>query len=182
MNKKVIISLIVAILIVIFGIGIYFIIDDINKDNPIQNSKNLSDNEINNINNTIIDEQKKVNEGDKEMPVLNIKIGNKNFTATLYDNETTRELIKQMPLTINMSELHGNEKYYYFSQSLPTNSERVGNIKNGDLMLYGADCLVLFYESFSTSYSYTRIGKIDNPSGLANAVGSGNVEVMFSID
>ncbi len=53
MNKKVIISLIVAILIVIFGIGIYFIIDDINKDNPIQNSKNLSDNEINNINNTI---------------------------------------------------------------------------------------------------------------------------------
>lgn len=137
-------------------------------------------------NNTIIgekqEEQKKVNEGDKEMPILNIKIGNKNFTATLYDNETTRELIKQMPLTINMSDLHGNEKYYYFNQSLPTNSKRVENIKNGDLMLYGSDCFVLFYESFRASYSYTKIGKIDNPSGLANAVGSGNVEVMFSID
>ncbi len=153
-----------------------------NRENNVEKTSVME----NNINNIIIDEkqeeQKKVNEGEKEMPILNIKIGNKNFTATLYDNETTRELIKQMPLTINMSELHGNEKYYYFNQSLPTNSKRVGNIKNGDLMLYGSDCFVLFYESFSTSYSYTRIGKIDNPSGLANAVGSENVEVMFSID
>lgn len=87
-----------------------------------------------------------------------------------------------MPLTINMSELHGNEKYYYFNQSLPTNSERIGNIENGDLMLYGSDCLVLFYESFSTSYTYTRLGKIDNPSGLSEAVGKGNVQVTFNIN
>lgn len=72
-----------------------------------------------------------------------------------------------------MSELHGNEKYYYFNKSLPTNSERVGRIENGDLMLYGSDCLVLFYESFSSGYSYTKLGKVDNPSELEDAVGSG---------
>ena len=80
-----------------------------------------------------------------------------------------------------MSELHGNEKYYYFNESLPTNSERIGNINTGDLMLYGSDCLVLFYKSFSTSYSYTRLGHIDNPQRLADAVGSGNITVTFEV-
>ena len=70
-----------------------------------------------------------------------------------------------------MDELNGNEKYYYMTSSLPTNSKRVGNIETGDIMLYGSDCLVIFYESFNTPYSYTRIGKIDNPSSLKGTVG-----------
>ena len=110
---------------------------------------------------------------------VNIIINGQNFSATLYDNQTTRELINMLPLTINMSELNGNEKYYYFKDNFTTSSERVGTIKSGDLMLYGSDCLVLFYDSFSTPYSYTRIGYIDNPEGLALAVGNGGVQVVF---
>ena len=146
--------------------------EDVNTNNEITNSIENTNEEINNSENI---------EGGEEEMKLNIKIGDNNFTATLEDNETTRELLNKLPLTINMSELHGNEKYYYFDESLPTNAERVRNINTGDLMLYGSDCLVLFYESFSTSYSYTRLGHIDNPEGLANAVGSGNVEVTFEI-
>lgn len=134
------------------------------------------------IENSDMQEQENIEEGDKEMPKLNIKIGEKNFTATLYDNETTRELIKQMPLTLNMSELNGNEKYYYMNQSLVANSERIGTIKKGDLMLYGSDCLVLFYESFSTSYSYTRLGYIDDPEAIEDVLGRGSVEVIFEIN
>jgi hypothetical protein len=70
-----------------------------------------------------------------------------------------------------MSELNNNEKYYNFSQRLPASSERVGSIKNGYIMLYGSDCLVLFYKSFSTSYSYARLGLVADPSGLASALG-----------
>ncbi len=78
-----------------------------------------------------------------------------------------------------MSELNGNEKYYYLSGSLPANSGRLPGIHTGDLMLYGDNCLVLFYESFSTSYSYTTIGYVENPDGLAAVLGSGDVQITF---
>lgn len=35
-------------------------------------------------------------------------------------------------------------------------------------MIYGNDCLVIFYKSFTSSYSYTKIGHIDNLSDLGN--------------
>lgn len=118
--------------------------------------------------------------GGAEMKI-HITAGNRTFTATLQDNPSTRVLATQFPLTLDMSELNGNEKYYYLSGNLPTASGRVGAISNGDLMLYGSNCLVLFYESFSTSYSYTRLGRIEDPSGLRNALGRGPVRVTFEI-
>lgn len=155
--------------------------DNLQMNHTAENMEsNASENQAQQIENNI--HMENINEGEEKMPTLNIKIGDKNFTATLYDNSTTRELIKKMPLSINMSELHGNEKYYYFNQNLPTNSERISRIESGDLMLYGTDCFVLFYKNFSTSYSYTRLGKIDNPSGLESAVGNGTIEITFSLN
>ena len=110
---------------------------------------------------------------------INIIIGSKTFTATLADSETGEAFAALLPLTVTMNELNGNEKYHYLSTSLPTATYRLGTIHAGDLMLYGNNCVVLFYETFNSSYSYTRIGAIDDPSGLASALGSGNVSVHF---
>ena len=110
---------------------------------------------------------------------INIIVGSKTFTATLADSETGEAFAALLPLTVTMNELNGNEKYHYLNSSLPTAAYQPGTIHSGDLMLYGNNCLVLFYETFNTSYSYTRIGAIDNPSGLAPALGSGDVSVRF---
>lgn len=111
---------------------------------------------------------------------INIIVGSKSFTATLADSETGEAFAALLPLTVTMNELNGNEKYHYLSSSLlPTAAYQPGTIHAGDLMLYGNNCVVLFYETFNTSYSYTRIGAIDNPSGLAEALGVGNVSVRF---
>lgn len=118
---------------------------------------------------------------DEEDNVLNIKItaGGRTFAASLYDSETAETFKALLPLTLDMSELNGNEKYYYLPDNLPTASSIPSEIHAGDIMLYGNSCLVLFYEGFSTSYSYTPIGIIDDPDGLAAALGSGSVRVTF---
>ena len=85
-----------------------------------------------------------------------------------------------LPLELDMSELNGNEKYYYLVTLLPSNPSRPGRIEAGDLMLYGSDCVVLFYQSFDTSYSYTRIGRLTNAEGIAEAAGTGSVTVTFA--
>lgn len=79
-----------------------------------------------------------------------------------------------------MQELNGNEKYHYFDSALPTNASRPTGIHTGDLMLYGNNCLVLFYEDHTTSYSYTPIGRLDDPTGLERVLGSGSADITFS--
>jgi len=117
-------------------------------------------------------------EGDK----MKVTIGSVVFTAILTDNATTAAFREMLPLTITMEELNANEKFYYFQDTLPSDASPGGNIQPGDLMLYGNNCLVLFYKGFSTSYSYTRIGSIENASGLADELGSGNTLVKFEMD
>ncbi len=113
---------------------------------------------------------------------IKIKVNSQTFTATLLDNNSAKAFKEMLPLTINMIELYSNEKYYDLPSGLPTNSSNCGAIKNGDLMLYGSKTLVLFYKNFSTSYSYTKLGTIDDITGLATALGSGNITVTFELE
>lgn len=117
----------------------------------------------------------------QEPTKIRITVGANSFVATLYDNETVKAFAALLPLTIKMNELNGNEKYHYLSENLPASPSNTSTIQNGDLMLYGSNCIVLFYETFNTSYSYTKIGTVDNPTGLKNALGQNNPTVTFEL-
>ena len=112
---------------------------------------------------------------------IKITVNNQVFSATLQDNPTTQQLMKMLPLDLMMTELNGNEKYHQFSgKSFPSNSSIVKNIHNGDLMLFGNNYLVIFYKDFiQSSYTYTPLGKIDNPKDLAKTLRRGNVKVKI---
>lgn len=128
---------------------------------------------------TIADQNNDVGNTNPSTSKMKITIGTAVFTATLYDNPSANAFKAKLPLTINMTELNGNEKYYDLPNGLPTNASAGENIKVGDLMLYGNNTLVLFYKHFNTSYSYTKLGYVDNPTELASALGKGNVVVKF---
>lgn len=111
---------------------------------------------------------------------LTIQINGKNFSAALEDNLSARAFAERLPLEVNMIELNGNEKYFYLDADLPSDSVSVERIHAGDLMLFGSNCVVLFYKDFATSYSYTRLGKLDNPADLTKTLGAGNVRIAFA--
>ena len=113
---------------------------------------------------------------------MKIKVGNHTFTAILYNNESADAFKSLLPMTVTMVELNQNEKYTDLSKDLPAKASNPGTIQTGDLMLYGSRTLVLFYKTFSTSYSYTKLGRIDDVKGLTGAVGSGNVTVTFELE
>src|SRR5205085_2203289 len=104
---------------------------------------------------------------------ITIRIGDKTFAATLSNNPTAAAFAKLLPLSITMTELNRNEKFARLPTNVPVRASTPASIRTGDLMLYGSNTLVLFYKSFHTTYSYTVIGRIDDPAGLEVALGSG---------
>ncbi len=107
-------------------------------------------------------------------------IGEQRFAITLDDSEPSRAFARLLPLTLDMTDLHANEKYASLPQRLPTNPVRPGIIRSGDLMLYGTDTLVIFYQTFESTYSYTRLGSVDSPDELAEALGRDGLTIHFS--
>lgn len=109
-------------------------------------------------------------------------VGDQRFAITLDDSESARALVHLLPLPLDMTELNANEKYASLPQRLPARAARPGTIRNGDLMLYGNDTLVIFYQTFESAYAYTRLGRVDSPDQLVETLGKGNVSVHFSAD
>ncbi|EEP56030.1 cyclophilin-like fold protein [Clostridium butyricum] len=124
----------------------------------------------------------KVENNEKDVQDMTIKIttGNESFTATLEDNETAKAFKEILPLTINMEDINGNEKYCVLSENISKDSaKKIGTIYAGEIMCWGNSGLVLFYDTFTTQYNYVKIGKIDNVDGYAEALGRGNVQLTI---
>ena len=107
-------------------------------------------------------------------------INERRVAVTLADNASARAFAAHLPLTLHMEELNGNGKHARLPASLPADASRPGVIRSGDLMLYGEDTLVVFYATFNSAYSYTRLGQVDDTAGLAQAVGKHDVRITFS--
>ena len=114
------------------------------------------------------------------MTSIQVQIGEKVFTARLDDNETAKAFAAMLPLKVDLRDLNDNEKVIELSKKLPGEVSNPGTIRAGDLMIWSSRSLVLFYKTFPTSYSYSRLGRIEDTTGLVEAVGTGTVTVTFS--
>lgn len=116
----------------------------------------------------------------KKAESMHLRINRTDVQIELEDNHTAETFQKILPETFTMRDLNQNEKYYELPQTLPNHEVRVGKIEAGDVMLYGNNTLVVFYQTFETSYSYTRIGRITDTDNLANRLGGDEVDVEIS--
>lgn len=103
------------------------------------------------------------------------------FAVRLEDNPTARAFAQLLPLTLDMPDLNGNEKHARLARDLPANPARAVTIQTGDVMLYGDNTLVVFYKTFPSTYSYTRIGRVADVTGLAQALGAGEQRIGFAL-
>ena len=113
-----------------------------------------------------------------------LKVGGNTMTATLTDNEATRELTKlleQGDIIIRMSDYGGFEKVGALPQSFPTSNTQITTVP-GDIMLYQGNQMVIFYGS--NSWSYTRLGKIDGATSdsLRQFLGNGDITMTLSLE
>ena len=159
---------IIIMLVLVFGVVFLY-------------NNNLENNNIN-FENQLQQTNQNLEEENMENIKIKLSINNKTFSATLNNNEAVKGLIERLPLTLNMQDLNSNEKYNYLYFSLPTSPSRPNRINAGDIKLFGDDCLVIFYESFNTSYNYTDLGKIDNAEGFLAELGNGSVTITVEQD
>jgi len=109
--------------------------------------------------------------------------GGQRFAVTVADNDVARAFASQLPLSLDMSELNGNEKHGALPRALSSaDASRPGTLRKGDVMLYGAKTVVVFYATFRSSYAYTRLGTVNEPELLPQALGDGAVRVGFSAE
>ena len=113
---------------------------------------------------------------------MKIEVNGSTFTATLADNAAADALadwVEEGPVTLELSDYAGFEKVGPLGRSLPASDSRT-TTHAGDIVLYQGDQIVLFYGS--NSWSYTRLGHIDDLTGWEDALGGGDVTVTLSLE
>jgi hypothetical protein len=112
---------------------------------------------------------------------MKITVGRRVFGATLDTNAAATAFKERLPLSLAMHDVNCNEKACDLPADLPTNDTSPRTIRPGDLMIWNSRTVVVFYRNFPTSYRYTRLGRIEDPEGLAEALGAGDVTVKFEL-
>ena len=113
---------------------------------------------------------------------MNVQVGDTIFSATLEENVAVSALVDMMresPVVLQMSDYSGFEKVGPLGTSLPADNSQP-TTHAGDIVLYNGNQIVIFYGS--NSWSYTRLGHIDDLAGWEEALGNGDVTVTFSLE
>lgn len=113
---------------------------------------------------------------------MKVEVNGNTFIATLEDNIAVDALIEMMenePVVIHMSDYFGFEKVGTLGRSFPDNDSQT-TTEAGDIVLYQGNQIVIFYGS--NSWSYTKLGRINDLTGFEEALGSKDVTVTFSLE
>ena len=146
-------------------------------DEKLKNDTVIPKNNNKEMNNNIKDNKK------EDMNLIYIKVNNQILDVELEENLATKELkekLKNGDIIVNAHEYGGFEIVGDLGFSLPREDTNI-TTSAGDIVLYQGNQISLFYNS--NSWSYTKLGKIQNISSneLKNILGNGDVTITFTL-
>ena len=120
---------------------------------------------------------------DEEKRDMKLKIGEAEVPVIWEENDSVdalREIIKEEPLTIQMSMYGGFEQVGPIGQDIVSDDVQT-TTEAGDIVLYSGDQIVIFYGS--NAWAYTRLGHVDlSERELTELLGSGDVVLTLMED
>lgn len=125
--------------------------------------------------------QSQDNSSSQEEPMLKITVGDQELLATFADNssaEAFRDLLAQGPVTISMDDYGGFEKVSSLGTTLTRNDTRI-TTQPGDVILYQGNQITIYYGT--NTWNFTRLAKINDSTDLQAKLGTGTVQVTFSL-
>ena len=170
-DKKKVIIIVVVMAVLMIGLSIFMRtgFQSIKKDKLQPTKKEQSSSQT----------EEKKEEDNTGIKAITVRIDDMTYIMSVDAGEAGQEFAKSTPFDLEMVDLNNNEKYYEGKEKLPTDPYKPGHIDAGDVMLYGDNTIVIFYKSFDTEFSYTRLGKIKNPDSLENMLEGDKVTVEF---
>ena len=164
-------------LIIAIGVLLFFALKNNNKEICNSMETNITEKEEKVENNTINEDKV------EDMGRIYIKVNNQILDVELEDNSATKELkekLKNGNIVIEAHEYGGFEKVGILGFSLPREDINVTTTA-GDIVLYQGNQISIFYNS--NSWSYTKLGKIQNTSAneLKNILGNEDVKITFTL-
>ena len=123
----------------------------------------------------------RVSKENSNLNTIKIEVNNEELVVELEDNQATKELVKKLEsgsVVVKASEYGGFEKVGSLGFSLTKDDKQI-ETKAGDLVLYQGNQISLFYNS--NSWSYTKLGKVNNMSAdeLKKILGNGDVTLTL---
>ena len=113
--------------------------------------------------------------------VIKLKVNNHVLNVKLEDNSAAKALMDKLKMgdvTIHAKDYGGFEKVGDLGFSLPR-SDKYITASVGDIVLYDGEEISLFYNS--NSWSYTKLGKLQNIKDLKKILGTGDVKLVLSL-
>ena len=115
--------------------------------------------------------------------VIKISANGNSLYANLEDNSSADALfsmLKEAPLTVEMSDFGSFEKVGSIGKTLPRNDTQI-TTRPGDIILYQGNQITIYYDV--NTWNFTLLGHIDiEQEELMQFLGEGDVTVTFSVD
>lgn len=128
-------------------------------------------------------EQTAAAEEDTQMTRLQLTFNGHTYAATLAENSSAQAFVQLLQeqggaMTVDMSDYGSFEKVGPLGTTLPRNDEQI-TTSAGDIILYLGSSITVYYDK--NSWNFTRLGRLDDPEGLKEALGNGDVSITFQL-